>query len=129
VIAEVTPRFRAMMEKKGIDWSTEGLRKAIKGQWVEIRGWIFFDPEHVEESFANDPKDEVPGKNWRASCWEIHPITYIKIGGSGILPKQITPEDVPGNRDTATPTTFFFFWVVLAAIALLLLWLIVRRRR
>lgn len=76
VIVEVTPRLRAMMAAKGIDWSTETLKQTLKGHKARITGWLFFDSEHEKESFANDPDGE---KDWRATCWEIHPITNIEL--------------------------------------------------
>ncbi len=32
--------------------------------------------EHKSQAYANNPGNE---RDWRASCWEIHPITYIKV--------------------------------------------------
>lgn len=79
VIAEVTPRIRQMMKKKGIDWSTHALDETMKGKKVRIKGWLLYDKEHDKEAFANDPNDSMGKKNWRATCWEIHPITYLEI--------------------------------------------------
>jgi hypothetical protein len=76
VIVEVTPRIRAIMAAKGIDWSTETLKETLIGHNVKISGWIFFDAEHKGQAFTNNPSNE---RDWRASCWEIHPITYIKV--------------------------------------------------
>ena len=76
VIAEITPRVRQIMAKQGIDWRTSTIRSKYLGRWVEIEGWLFFDTEH--DNMAENTK---PGniKNWRATAWEIHPITKIKI--------------------------------------------------
>jgi hypothetical protein len=78
-IAEITPRMRQMMKNQGIDWSTQALEKTIKGKMVRIRGWLFYDAEHEQQSFANDPDDNIGIKNWRATCWEVHPITFLEI--------------------------------------------------
>ncbi len=76
LIVEVTPRVRALMAVKGIDWSTEELKGRLIGHRVKISGWLFYDSEHKGQSFATNPTNE---RDWRASCWEIHPITYIKV--------------------------------------------------
>jgi hypothetical protein len=76
VIVEVTPRIRAIMAVKGIDWSTETLKSTLMGHRVKIAGWLFYDSEHKGQAFATNPDNE---KDWRASCWEIHPITSIKV--------------------------------------------------
>jgi hypothetical protein len=75
VIVEVTPRLRAMM---GNDWTTEALADpdtGIKGKWIEVSGWLLFDVMHVNEAENTNPGDD---RNWRATCWEIHPITNLK---------------------------------------------------
>ena len=76
VIVEVTPRIRTIMAAKGIDWSTETLKETLIGHKVKISGWLFYDAEHKGQAFATNPSNE---KDWRATCWEIHPITYIKV--------------------------------------------------
>jgi SH3-like domain-containing protein len=75
VIVEVTPRWRAEMQALGVDWSTAGLKSLI-GKRVRFRGWQLFDAEHrsqAKNTAPNNPKD------WRATVWEIHPITSFKI--------------------------------------------------
>ncbi|MBV9124485.1 MAG: hypothetical protein JO112_14095 [Planctomycetes bacterium] len=76
VIVEVTPRLRAKMEEQGLDWTTEGLRKAIKGKWIEVSGWLLFDTAHINEAENTNPGGD---GNWRATCWEVHPITSLKV--------------------------------------------------
>ncbi len=41
LIVEVTPRWRQMMQDKGIDWTTNTLRRTLLGRWVKVRGWLF----------------------------------------------------------------------------------------
>jgi hypothetical protein len=78
VIVEVTPRLR--LQKKGqADWSTKALEDqetGILNKWVEVSGWLLFDLAHV-----NEAENTKPGRkgNWRATCWEIHPVTSIKV--------------------------------------------------
>ncbi len=76
VIVEVTPRWRALMAAKGVDWSTPTLRKAYLGRWVRVTGWLLFDAEH-----ANAAENTAPGRasDWRATAWEVHPITAIEV--------------------------------------------------
>jgi hypothetical protein len=65
------------MKNQGEDWSTQALKQKIKGKWVEVTGWLLFDSMHVDGA-----KNTNPGggdANWRATCWEIHPITDMKV--------------------------------------------------
>jgi hypothetical protein len=78
VIVEVTPRLRLQMKGKA-DWSTEALKNkktGILNKWVEVTGWLLFDLAHVNEAENTKPGRKL---NWRATCWEIHPVTSIKI--------------------------------------------------
>lgn len=76
VIVEVTPRIRALMAKQGIDWSTDNLRNMFKGHYVTVTGWMLFDVEHTRQAHNTAPHNR---KDWRATCWEIHPVTSIKL--------------------------------------------------
>ncbi len=76
VIVEVTPRLRALMAAKGIDWSTSALRTALLGHFITVTGWLLFDEEHVREARNTAPGNR---EDWRATCWEVHPITAIRI--------------------------------------------------
>ena len=79
VIVEITPRLRnKVFEKLGVENNKE-LRKKLIGMKVKVTGWLLFDEEHRLESFNIDPKDNKGRKNWRATCWEIHPITNIEV--------------------------------------------------
>lgn len=82
VIVEVTPRIREMLagQNPPIDWSTNALKKRLLGKRVEFEGLMFFDSPHTSEAtntHPNDPKHN----NWRATCWEIHPVTSIQVLG------------------------------------------------
>jgi hypothetical protein len=80
VIVEVTPRLRKQMKDKGTDWRTFTLQshgpKGIKGKWVEVVGWLLFDFEHTDGAENTSPGNP---RNWRATCWEIHPIAEINV--------------------------------------------------
>lgn len=74
VIVEVTPQWREKMAKEGVDWSTQTLRKDLLGHWIKVTGWLFFDEEHANAATNTAPKGD---RIWRATAWEIHPITAI----------------------------------------------------
>jgi len=76
MVVEVTPRLRAIMGASGTDWSTKTLRKQFRHKWAKVRGWMTFDTQH-----ANAAENTNPGGagNWRATAWEIHPVTDIQV--------------------------------------------------
>ena len=75
VIVEITPRLRELMKLKNEDWSYKNLKKLI-GKEVEIEGWLFYDWEHGDKAYLYNGDEQ---KSWRATVWEIHPITSLKI--------------------------------------------------
>ena len=76
VIVEITPRMRQIMAQKGVDWSTDNLRRTIKDHTVRVKGWLLFDEEHLTQAENTDPDNP---KDWRATCWEVHPVTSIEV--------------------------------------------------
>jgi hypothetical protein len=76
VIVEVTPRWRDKMQSQGVDWSTAALKERINGKWVRVKGWLLFDQEHVNQAENTNPGND---RNWRATVWEIHPVTEIDV--------------------------------------------------
>jgi hypothetical protein len=72
VIVEMTPRLR--MVKAGEDWTTAAITEKFKGKWVEATGWLTFDTAHIPEAENTNPGNP---SNWRATCWEVHPVTDI----------------------------------------------------
>ncbi len=100
VIVEVTPRIRLQVKNKFRDdepktWTTLALQShgtsGIKGKWVEVTGWMLFDAEHTDAAENSSPGNP---KNWRATCWEIHPVTDIRILDG---PPQNTPALAPNT--------------------------------
>lgn len=75
-VVEVTPPVRSIMKNQGINWSTRALRDQFLGRWVEVEGWMFLDEEHINMSENTRPLRE---NNWRATAWEIHPVTAIRV--------------------------------------------------
>ena len=76
VVLEVTPRMQDWARQQAWDWSEENLKRELLGQWCSFEGWLFYDTEHEDES-----ENIAPGRegNWRATAWEIHPITNFAI--------------------------------------------------
>jgi hypothetical protein len=70
VVVEVTPNFQ-----RG-DWSEKTLQAQLVGHWCEFEGWLYFDAGHAEESENISPGEP---DNWRATAWEIHPVTKITV--------------------------------------------------
>ena len=70
VVVEVTPNLQRA------EWSEKNLQAQLVGHWCEFEGWLYFDVGHAEES-----ENISPGKpdNWRATAWEIHPVTKITV--------------------------------------------------
>lgn len=75
LVAEVTPPMRDAVRARGIDWSVAALERFI-GRRVRVEGWLLFDHEHDRESENSQPGQ--PG-NWRATAWEVHPVTSIEL--------------------------------------------------
>lgn len=84
VIVEVTPRLRAITKQNGVDWTTTTLQGqnpsnpggSILHKWVEVTGWMMFDTMHVDQAENTSPGH---AGNWRATCWEIHPVTSLRV--------------------------------------------------
>ena len=92
VVVEFTPRWEA---KFGFDDSNyDAMRQAvidkIQGKWVKFSGWMLFDFIHQDASQSTAPGNPVcpndgklhSGCNWRATPWEVHPVTaYTVVSG------------------------------------------------
>ncbi len=74
LIIEVTPRTRFEAGLNNLDWSHANL-KHLEGKCVEVGGFLFYDYDHVGQA----RNGASPGSNvWRATLWEVHPITSIE---------------------------------------------------
>jgi hypothetical protein len=68
-VVETTPRIR----KNHPEWTKSNLGPWIDGHNpIRISGWLFFDTEHWNHM-----------KKFRATLWEIHPITKIEVFTNG----------------------------------------------
>jgi hypothetical protein len=76
VVVEVTPRTRRRAMEWGWDWSAAALKAELLGRRCRFEGWLLFDREHADES-----EHTAPGSrgNWRATAWELHPVTAIEV--------------------------------------------------
>lgn len=76
VVMEVTPPMLDWARSRGWDWSAGTLERQLVGRWCRFEGWLFYDITHAGES-----ENIAPGRsgNWRATAWEIHPITKFEI--------------------------------------------------
>lgn len=84
VIAEVTPRWRQAVLADQVDWSTATLQQSIQGKQVKIRGWMLFDSEHKSQAENTNRGNE---SNWRATAWEIHPVSSIVVIDPAKIPR------------------------------------------
>lgn len=76
VVVEVTPRAAESARARGLDWSHGALKRDLTGRWCRVEGWLLFDREHADESLNTAPGNPV---DWRATAWELHPVTKIEI--------------------------------------------------
>jgi len=80
VIVEVTPRMRPIAALQGLDWTTEGLKNTLTHKWVRVKGWMYFDYHHKGNATNTKPSG---AHIWRATVWEIHPVTSIFVCPGG----------------------------------------------
>ena len=75
-VVEITPCWQAIKGAAGEDWSYKATRKRLLYKWVKVQGWMMFDVEHVPQSENTAPGNP---KDWRATAWELHPVTSIEV--------------------------------------------------
>jgi hypothetical protein len=76
VVVEITPSWQGRAAQQGIDWTAPTLHAQLVGHWCDFEGWLYFDLGHGEESENIHPQR---AGNWRATAWEIHPVTKITV--------------------------------------------------
>ena len=78
VVVEITPRWekRLGLDDRDFEGKLKTLRNQILKKWVKFRGWMFYDSVHVDQSETTNPGNRM---NWRATPWEIHPVTYYEV--------------------------------------------------
>lgn len=84
LIVEVTPWWRRHAASRGTDWSIDSLRASLQDRWVRVTGWLLFDGEHQRQA-----ENTAPGRvgNWRATAWELHPVTALEV----VQPPPLSP--------------------------------------
>jgi hypothetical protein len=86
LIAVITPRWRRIMAKNQIDWSTRAIRARFLQKYVSIRGWLLFDSEAASRAVNTAG---LAGVNiTRATAWEICPVTGVDPSDESL--EQIT---------------------------------------
>lgn len=77
VIVEMTPHYREDIQP---NWNIADI-KAVRGRKVRVIGQLLIDNEHniPSQNCALDGADEA--RCWRASAWELHPVTTFQVCG------------------------------------------------
>jgi len=99
LIAVITPRWKRIMAKNQIDWSTRAIRARFLQKYVSIRGWLLYDFEAAQRAVNTAG---LAGVNvTRATAWEICPVTGVDPSDDSL--EQITVlDDPPYARSNAS---------------------------
>jgi hypothetical protein len=82
MIAVISPQWRRIMAKNGVDWSTRAIRALYLQKYVNVRGWLLFNSEAAARSVNTT---SLAGINvTRATAWEIHPVTGIELNDDSL---------------------------------------------
>jgi len=89
VVVEFTPRWEKNFHfnDSNYDAMRKAVEKKISGKWVKFDGWMLRDFIHANASQSTSPNQPVCPKdgklhnncNWRATPWEVHPVTAYTI--------------------------------------------------
>jgi hypothetical protein len=82
MLAFITPRWRRIMARNQIDWSTRAIRAMYVQKYVSIRGWLFFNSEAASQALNTSSLAGV--SITRATAWEIHPVTGIELSDDSL---------------------------------------------
>jgi len=78
VIVEFSPRWEKKFDLDDSDYNAmlQTVKGQIEGKWVKSEGYMLYDYFH-----ANASESLRPGKagNWRATPWEVHPVTTYTV--------------------------------------------------
>ncbi|HVS82320.1 MAG TPA: hypothetical protein VHE60_11365 [Pyrinomonadaceae bacterium] len=89
VVVEFTPRWEKKFNFD--DGNYEAMLAAVKaqiqGKFVKFDGWMLYDFIHANASQSTSPNQPVcpndgqqhPNCNWRATPWEVHPVTAYTV--------------------------------------------------
>ncbi|PYS49151.1 MAG: hypothetical protein DMF68_10915 [Acidobacteria bacterium] len=89
VVVEFTPRWEKKFGFDDSDYKAmrQKVEDQIKGKWVKFSGWMLYDFIHANASQSTAPSNPVcpndgkehTGCNWRATPWEVHPVTAFEV--------------------------------------------------
>ncbi len=89
VVVEFTPRWEKKFNfnDSNYDAMRQAVTTQIGGKWVKFSGWMLYDFIHANASQSTSPNQPVcpndgqqhPNCNWRATPWEVHPVTAYTI--------------------------------------------------
>ncbi len=74
MIVEISPRFQGTGQGKL--GNLKSVKAALEGHWVKFTGWMMDDVVHKSNAANSNPKG---GNIWRATSWELHPVTAFKL--------------------------------------------------
>jgi len=69
VVFEITPRWEGQLG------DTSAVRPLIVGKWVKFTGYLTYDYKHR----GNARNRKKKGNIWRATAWEVHPVTAFQV--------------------------------------------------
>src|SRR5207245_3188638 len=89
VVVEFTPRWEKKFnfDDSNYDAMKQAVTNQIGGKWVKFSGWMLYDFIHANASKSTSPNQPTcpndgqmhPNCNWRATPWEVHPVTAYTI--------------------------------------------------
>jgi hypothetical protein len=89
VVVEFTPRWEKNFNLNDGDYQKmlKRVRAKIANKWVRFEGWMLYDYMHENASKTVMPNQKTcpddgrnhPDCNWRATPWEVHPVTKYDI--------------------------------------------------
>ena len=80
VIVEMTPHYRAWNQP---NWTID-LVTGVMGRQVKVVGQLLADNEHIKASDSCAHPNADKSKCWRASIWELHPVTEFYVCGPNV---------------------------------------------
>jgi hypothetical protein len=98
MIIEMTPHYRARFHP---EWSLDAIKNHL-GKQIKATGQLMVDNEHYVKS-QDCGRDDHTGSCWRASVWELHPVTDFDVCNTGQC-TQTSANWVPIEQ-TASPHT------------------------
>ena len=69
VVFEITPRWEGQLG------DTSTVKPLIVGKWVKFTGYLTYDYKHR----GNARNRKKKGNIWRATAWEVHPVTAFQV--------------------------------------------------